>query len=117
MAKPFSGAVLLAGLLEAARQEKGLSFSALATLAGVDSGQACRICNGQFRTLSHNVVRICNVLNVRPPEEDVRSSLSSGDSNRERLIAELFATWDHTTAGAEHLVDLLSAVRRIGGAS
>lgn len=117
MAKAFSGAVPLAGLLEASRQEKGLSFSALATLAGVDGGQACRICKGQFRTLSHNVVRICNVLGVRPPEEDLRSSPLKGDINSERLIAELLATWDHTAEGAERLVDLLSAIRRIRGVS
>jgi len=113
MAKPFSGLAFLAGRLEASRREKGLSYSLLAKISGVDVSQVHRICRGRFRTLSHNVVKICNVLQVEPPEADLRNIPGEGDYDGERLVSELFATWDHTSAGADRLVDLLLAVRRI----
>jgi len=114
MAKPYAEAAMLATRLQRARTVKRLSYNALSRLSGVDPAQGFRICRGDFRTLSHNVMRICNALEVELPAGNEKSAvINDSDPTRDRLIAELMATWDQTAAGAKNIKQLLAVVRQI----
>jgi hypothetical protein len=113
MAKPYTDTASLANRLQTAREKKCLSYAALGRLSGVDAAQAFRVCRGEFRTLSHNVMKICNALDVGPFTDDARSREPVGGQDSKRLVNELMATWDHTAAGADRLLRLLTAIRQI----
>ncbi len=63
-----------------ARTERNLSYADLANMARVHASQVNRICSGDFKTFSHNVVQICKILKVKVPrleeEEDMDSRRS-----------------------------------------
>jgi DNA-binding Xre family transcriptional regulator len=113
MAKPYSHRATLAVDLEAARRGRGLSYAELARAAGIDTAQAMRICNGQFVTLSANVLKICRALEVAPPSDDLRLPIGGGSQSAARLQSEVIAAWDETQEGADNLIALLRTARRI----
>lgn len=55
------------GEIVQAFQKRRLSYADLARLSDVDPSQASRICKGEFKTFSNNVVQICRVLGVKVP--------------------------------------------------
>lgn len=112
MKKVYSGAAALGHELERERQKRGISYGALGRRAEVDPSQAFRICHGEFKALSHNVVRICNVLDVRPASEDLRSPPTKGNEVANQLLEELMANWDRTPEDARRLLDMLKALRK-----
>lgn len=115
MAKSYSHRVPLAADLQAARKGRGLSYARLAGAAGIDTAQAMRICNGGFVTLSANVLKVCRALDVSPPSDDLRLPISGGSQSAARLQSEVIAAWDETQEGAESLIALLRAARRLRG--
>jgi hypothetical protein len=71
----------------------------------VHASQVSRICRGQFRTLSHNVVQVCRALGLegealgsRPPADEILAG---------RLKAGVLELWDQTPEDAERLIRLL----------
>ena len=70
-----------------------------------------RICRGEFRTTSNNVVQVCRVLGL--PLERLPDP-AAGDAAWLRLMASMREVWDRTPQGAETLVRLLQAVAEIG---
>lgn len=100
----------LARSLEMSRREKKLSFKELSAFSGVDSGQANRICRGDFATFSGNVVRICIALDVPVPLP--HASIKADPVLDARLQAALASAWDRSPEGADQLVRLLNAVGR-----
>ena len=95
----------------AAKEQKGLSNAALASLADVDASQVSRICSGSFATISANVVQICKALGLRVESVHVAPGLS--DAGWARMEASLRSLWDRTPADAERISTLLNDVARL----
>jgi hypothetical protein len=72
----------------------------------VDVGQVSRICRGQFKTLSHNVLQICKFLNI-PIDDDSERGASSLEAHRRRLERGVVAIWDQSPTDADRIVRLL----------
>ncbi len=107
---------MLAGLIRRHRAKSPLSNSELAAIAEVDPGQTSRILDGKFRTLSGNVLRICNALGVDP-----HAGMPETPTPREarkraawlKLEASVRRAWDQTPRGADRLVAVIDAVARV----
>lgn len=106
----------LAGLIRQRWTKSALSNAQLAVLAGVDPGQTSRILDGQFRTISGNVLRICNVLGVDPNKSEEDAPTSGQVKKRAawaRLEASVRRAWDQTPQGADRLVAVIDAVAKV----
>lgn len=91
-----------------AQARRGLTLTQLGQISGVHPSQAGRICAGHFKTFSHNVVQICNVLGVSVPRlqpdlDDVAPEWAAAQSSMRRL-------WDETPEGARTIQRLLKAI-------
>jgi hypothetical protein len=106
----------LARLIRRRRAKTSLSNAELAAIASVDPGQTSRILDGQFRTVSGNVLRICNVLGIDPHgEDDDDATLKEAKQHAAwaKLEASVRRAWDQTPQGAERLVAVIDAVARV----
>lgn len=106
----------LADALKRARHNSSLSNSAIAAVAKVDPGQTSRILDGQFRTVSGNVLRICNVLGIDPRIPEGGSPTAKQARRRAawaKLEASVRRAWDETPQGADRLVAVIDAVAKI----
>jgi hypothetical protein len=96
--------------------KSGLNYSEIARIAEVHPSQASRICRGEFRTLSHNVVQVCKALQI--PIETVELDKSAADDRIvRRLQQSVLDVWDHTPVDGERVINflrLLAALRRAG---
>lgn len=54
----------LSASIEKARSLYGINYSQLAEKSCVNQGQVSRICRGKFKSVSQNVMQICNFLGV-----------------------------------------------------
>lgn len=91
----------------------GLTFSDIAKLSDVDATQVGRICKGRFKTFSHNVVRICDVLGVELPRIE---KPHASEKELAKARASLTRIWDNTPEGAaviERLLDAVADLQRI----
>lgn len=94
--------------LASAYERAELTQAEIARLSKVDPSQVSRICRGQFRTLSPNVVQICNVLEV---DAGLSSELMVAPTGSwTRMLASLRDLWDETPEGAESIMRMLDAV-------
>ena len=108
----------LARRIRSAWEKSALSISELASLAKVDPGQTSRILEGKFRTVSGNVMQICNVLTVdprgavadKPAPEHARTRAAWA-----KLEASVRRAWDETPQGAELLVRIIDAIAQVRG--
>lgn len=89
-----------------AQAEKGLSQADIARISRVHPSQVARICSGQFKTISHNVMQICKALGVGSREQDADEfapEWTAAKSSMRRL-------WDETPEGALAIAKLLNAI-------
>lgn len=106
----------MAALIRKRRESFPFSNAELAAIARVDPSQTSRILDGQFRTFSGNVLRICRALGVDPSRPDGEHSSLEDVKNRAawaKLEASVRRAWDHTPQGAERLVAVLDAVAEV----
>lgn len=80
------------------RSESGFKIIHIARAAGIDPGQASRICRGDFRTMSNSVVQICNILEI-----DVTAHVRHTAQLDGRLVAGLMDLWDGTPEDSARL--------------
>jgi transcriptional regulator with XRE-family HTH domain len=110
---------ILAGRIRQAREKSTLSNSEIASLARVDPGQTSRILDGKFRTVSGNVVQICNVLGIDPHgaggDDPPSSAQASTSAAWAKLEASVRRAWDETPQGAERLARVIDAVAEVSG--
>lgn len=88
-----------------------MSYADIGRLSGVHSSQVSRICRGEFRTLSSNVMQICKALNV---DETGRFEIAA---DQQRLEAGVIAVWDRTPQDARRILRFLrqlGELRRTG---
>lgn len=96
----------LAARIEEKRTVLGYSYSELARLSRVNQGQVSRICRGQFKTFSGNVMQICMLLGVSNDEE-------KDQSDSARIKDAVMSIWDGTAADADKITRLLSVVGEV----
>lgn len=84
-----------------------LSKADLGRLANVHPSQVGRICTGNFKTISNNVVQVCKILKVRVPKVDQECEM---DTEWARANASLRRIWDHTPEGAAIIRRVLDAI-------
>ncbi|RYG89162.1 MAG: XRE family transcriptional regulator [Alphaproteobacteria bacterium] len=93
------------------RKQAGLSYAEIGRLSGVHSSQVSRICRGEFRTLSSNVMQICKALNV---DDSGKVEVAA---DQQRLEAGVIAVWDRTPQDARRILRFLrqlGELRRTG---
>ena len=105
----------LQGKIADSYRSSGLSYTNIGTLARVDVSQVSRICRGQFKTLSQNVMQICKVLGVEVDTFEIE--LPCKNVLPSVLEDGVLEVWDRTAADAERIVRFLhelAALRRTG---
>lgn len=87
------------------RADLALTYADIARSTGIDPSQVNRICRGQFKTLSANVVQICTYLGISEPHRPLTSV--DIDQHRRQLEAGVLEMWDRTPQDAERILRLL----------
>lgn len=90
-----------------ARTKRNLSYADLAKMTLVHASQVSRICAGEFKTFSNNVVQICKALKVKVPRLDEEDDM---DTEWAKAHASLRRIWDETPEGAATIRRLLDAI-------
>lgn len=95
----------IASRIEAKRIALGYTYSDIARVTEVSQGQVSRICRGQFKTNSGNVMQICMILGV---ETEVHQP-----PDLVRITDAVLDLWDGTTADADRITRLLGVVSEV----
>ncbi|MES0069396.1 helix-turn-helix domain-containing protein [Mesorhizobium sp. M0074] len=90
-----------------ARAKRNLSYADLSKMARVHASQVSRICAGDFKTFSNNVVQICKVLKVKVPRLEEEIDM---DTEWAKAHASLRRIWDETPEGAMTIRRVLDAI-------
>ncbi|WP_223476581.1 helix-turn-helix domain-containing protein [Oricola indica] len=90
-----------------ARTKRNLSYADLAKMANVHASQVSRICAGDFKTISNNVVQICKILKVKVPRLEEENDM---DTEWAKAHASLRRIWDETPEGAATIRRVLDAI-------
>lgn len=90
-----------------ASAEKGLTRSYLGKISGVHASQASRICRGDFKTISHNVVQVCMALGLKVT---VVEEGSPPDSDWSKIQASARRLWEKSDKNADQISKLLEAI-------
>lgn len=90
-----------------ARSRSNLTQADLSKMSNVHASQISRICAGQFKTFSNNVVQICKVLKVKVPRLEEEEDM---DAEWAKAYASLRRIWDETAEGAATIRRVLDAI-------
>jgi transcriptional regulator with XRE-family HTH domain len=86
-------------------EASGLSYADIARESNVDPAQVGRICRGEFKTASANLMQICFILGIEsrylPPDT------SPEETHRRRLEAGVLEIWDRTPQDAQRILKFL----------
>lgn len=88
-----------------------LSNAEISRISGVHQSQVGRICNGQFKTFSFNVVQICKVLDVALPREAF--PIAAEDRSWAEVQSSMKELWDETPEGAKAIAQMIKAVAKV----
>lgn len=93
-----------------ARDACSLSDTEIGVIARVHPSQVGRVCRGEFRTVSHNVVQICKTIGL-----EIESVALTNDDDAvawQRLESSLRELWDKdkTPEGADRIVRVLDTI-------
>lgn len=87
---------------------KGLSKAEIGRQSNVHPSQVSRICSGNFKTFSQNVVQICKALNISTPR--LEPTADGLDPDWVRVQSSMRRIWDETPEGAKTIARMLDAV-------
>ena len=88
-----------------------LSNAEISRRSGVHQSQVGRICGGQFKTFSSNVVQICNVLDVAVPHATV--AVSGEDPTWAKVQSCMKELQDETPECATAITRMIEAVAKV----
>ena len=90
----------------------GVTYSKIGKSAGVHPSQVSRICRGEFKTLSQNVVQICSALGI-----SIEGFIEAerADPVVARLIQGILAVWKRSDADADRITRFLEQLRELRG--
>ncbi len=101
----------LKGRIAKANAEKGLSRSYLGIMSGVHASQVSRICRGDFKTISYNVVQVCKALGLKV---SVIEASSPPDADWSKVQASARRLWEKLDRNADQISKLLEAIGDLG---
>ena len=96
--------------LRSALKKQRLTVSEVGRLAGVHPSQVGRICRGEFRTMSHNVVQVCRVLGLEPT---VAKPATESDAAWALLERNLQKLWEDSPDRAKQMARLMEAITKL----
>ena len=96
--------------LRFALKKQRLTAAEIGRLAGVHPSQVGRICRGEFRTMSHNVVDICRVLGLDPSAARPATKSDAAWAQVERNLREL---WEESPDRARRMAKLMEAMTKL----
>lgn len=96
--------------LHFALKKQRLTAAEIGRLAGVHPSQVGRICRGEFRTMSHNVVEICRVLGLDPSAARPATKRDAAWAQVERNLREL---WEESPDRARRMTKLMEAITKL----
>jgi len=91
-----------------ARASKGLTYAELARISLVHPSQVGRICEGHFKTFSHNVVQVCKALEIKVSR--LEPSRSPASPEWAQAMSSMRKIWDDTPEGAQVITRMLEAI-------
>src|SRR5687768_2339159 len=96
--------------LRSAVKNQPLTVTEIGRLAGVHPSQVGRICRGEFRTMSHNVMQVCRVLGLEPKAARPATEM---DAAWAQLEGDLEKLWEDDPERARKMARLLDAMTRL----
>jgi len=96
--------------LRSALKKQRLTVSEIGRLAGVHPSQVGRICRGEFRTMSHNVVEVCRVLGLDPAAAQPATESDAAWALLERNLRKL---WEDSPDRAKQMAKLMEAMTKL----
>jgi hypothetical protein len=96
------------GRIEKASAATSLSLTEIGRISRVHPSQVSRICRGDFKTISHNVVQVCRALGLKL--ESVAARSTRKDASWSKLEASVRSIWDQTPEGAEKIARVLRTI-------
>jgi hypothetical protein len=96
--------------LRSAVKKQRLTVSEIGRLAGVHASQVGRICRGEFRTMSHNVVQVCRVLGLDPAAARPATERDAAWAQLERDLEKL---WEESPDRARQIAKLMDAMAKL----
>ena len=96
--------------LRLALKKQRLTATEIGRIAGVHPSQVGRICRGEFRTMSHNVVEVCRVLGLDPA---AARPASKSDAAWAQLEGNLRKLWEDSPDRAKRMAKLMESMTRL----
>ncbi len=96
--------------LRSAVKNQQLTVAEIGRLAGVHPSQVGRICRGEFRTMSHNVVEVCRVLGL---DAVAARPATEMDAAWAQLQRDLMKLWEDDPDRAMKMARLLDAMTKL----
>ena len=96
--------------LHLALKKQRFTAAEIGRLANVHPSQVSRICRGEFRTMSHNVVAICRVLGLDPAAVRPAAKSDAAWAQVERNLREL---WEESPDRARRMAKLMEAMTKL----
>ncbi len=96
--------------LRFALEKQRLTASEIGRLAGVHPSQVGRICRGEFRTMSYNVMEVCRVLGLDPA---AAKPATESDAAWARLESNLRELWEDSPDRARRMAKLMEAMTKL----
>jgi hypothetical protein len=95
--------------LQVALKKQRLTASEIGRLAGVHPSQVGRICRGEFRTMSYNVMQVCRALGLDPAVARP-TARDAAWAQVERNLREL---WEEDPDRARRMAKLMEAMTKL----
>lgn len=96
--------------LRIALKNQQLTASEIGRVAGVHPSQVGRICRGEFRTMSHNVVQVCRALGLDPTVAKLATESDAAWAVLERDLQKL---WEVSPDRAKQMARLMDEMARM----
>ena len=96
-----------------ARAVIALTDTEIGELADVHPSQVGRICRGEFKTISHNVVQTCKALGLEM--DSAALDVSDQSVAWKKLESSLRSLWDNTPDGADKIARVLDTIGALYG--
>lgn len=94
-----------------ANANMGLTHSNLGRISNVHASQVSRICRGDFKTISHNVVQVCKALGLKVA---IVEGSSPPDADWSKVQASARRLWEKSDKNADQISKLLEAIGDLG---
>ena len=91
-----------------ANAESPLSRAEIGEICDVHPSQVSRICRGDFKTISYNVVQVCTALGLEV--ETVKVPATKEDASWSKIEASARSIWDNSAEGADKIARILETI-------